>query len=740
MVSLKTSLSLRLSVYVIVVSLIVFSSCFILYYYLIKQSFKEESIEKHIAQTRMISNNIGYILSDITEREVMMSKIVKDNIFNIDLIEDMLLGFVTGNSDVCATYFAFAPEFNKGERRMIYAYEDIDNITRVIRENYDYTKIDWYKRSIENRYWSDPYLGELSKKYVITYSRPIYSNLNKLMGVLCVDIDFRNIAKLFLRNKTEEDSLPYFYADELYLISASQGDKANFEYNLYPVNEDVKYKIIEKDDYLTLGNKENDFLSFFAPIAKTNWAVVNLLTEKDILKEFYSISNKVWCIGITGIFLIFLILLIIINRELQFLEKIVESTEIITQGCFDAPIANVPYKDELFKLRGAFIKMQFFLKGYIEELTKTTAAKERVESEINIAAEIQMAMLPKRESLNMDIAGLLKPAKGIGGDLYDYLLKNNKLYFVIGDVSGKGLSASLVMAKTISLFRSAIISDVPNIVEHMNIGMCYNNDLNLFVTLFMGVLDIESGELNYINAGHNTFYIIGDKVQEIKPKTNIPLGLMSDFIYNEEILSIKDGDYLFFYTDGVSEAINTNNEEFGNERLKEIINIKCINSDDIIQNVYNNVCHFTKDIEQIDDITMLCLRKAQTHLLLVNDIEEVRKLAPYVEGIGSSLGLNLDVIMKLNIALDELLTNIILYSNRPDNVIHIDSYLENSVLVMIIADMGDEFDSSKMGEISINNNNKTAGGLGIFLAKSFVDEFSYRREDHKNIITLKKYI
>ena len=232
-------------------------------------------------------------------------------------------------------------------------------------------------------------------------------------------------------------------------------------------------------------------------------------------------------------------------------------------------------------LRTAFKDMQSSLTKYVSELQETTARKVAMEQELKIASEIQMRMLPKSyppfpERTDIDIYGEVVTAKEVGGDLFDFFIRDEKLFFSIGDVAGKGVPASLVMAVARSMFRSAsMLNTSPKlIVESMNRSVCQSNDSYMFVTLLMGVLDMSTGRLSYTNAGHEPPVLVGSNTRFLPVESNIPLGLRPEWEYTEQEVTIIPGTTLFLYTDGFTEAETVDKKRYGRDRMfKEAIRL-----------------------------------------------------------------------------------------------------------------------------------------------------------------------
>ena len=251
----------------------------------------------------------------------------------------------------------------------------------------------------------------------------------------------------------------------------------------------------------------------------------------------------------------------------------------------------------------------------VEQLRKSNAEKERFGSELRLASQIQLSMMPigHRKTDELEVFGSLVPAREMGGDLFDYYLRDEKLYFFIGDVCGKGAPAALLMAYAHSLLWS--ISQHENnpslILQEINQVASRDNDTCTFFTLFYGVLDLPTGRLDYCNAGHNPPYILGDEVKMLDCESNQPIGPMEDAEFILQTVTLNAGDTIFLYTDGLTEANVTQRHEFGPERTEDVLR-QCITRqllpEEIVNTVTDAVHQFTNHAEQSDDLTMLAIR------------------------------------------------------------------------------------------------------------------------------------
>ena len=348
------------------------------------------------------------------------------------------------------------------------------------------------------------------------------------------------------------------------------------------------------------------------------WSVCTVCPSQIILQELDSTSRKIIYTFTVGMLALFLIVYSTIRRLVRPLEKFSESAREIATGRFDVTIPDVRSNDEIKDLHDSLVFMQRSLSTYVVELKDTTASKERIESELSIAREIQMGMLPKifppyPERNDVDLYAVLHPAKEVGGDLYDFYMDGDRLYFLIGDVSGKGVPASLFMAITRSLFRtlSQQVLSPAKIVTDMNNSISDNNDTNMFVTLIVGILDLKTGKLKLCNAGHNPPILIrpDGQVSFLEFKTQIFVGVIEEYAYTEDETTLDKGSKLFLYTDGVTEAENTDKELYGDEKLLETLSDYATSDVRTTVNaIVKSIATHVEEAEASDDLTILLIQ------------------------------------------------------------------------------------------------------------------------------------
>ena len=528
---------------------------------------------------------------------------------------------------------AFEPDFFKSQGRWFEIYARFADSTRVeCRQigsaDHDYFHQEWYTKALGltkgQGHLSNPYLDkDGSQCVVVTYSTPIHDRQGRQVGVYGIDL---NLSWLFKMIEDEENSYvkrligtndPLDFDDDdddtyfFIQILSQDGEKITGSGNL----DDKALKTIMNADgigFKLMPTAGSTFGISSQRIANTGWTLVVAQHVKLVYIWGAILGVIILFFMTTGSIVIFFFMRRSIRRATRPLNTLSESAQEVAKGNFETPLPTFRHQDEIAELRDSFFMMQWSLKQYVEELKASTAAKASIESEMNIAHNIQMSMLPKTFPAfpnrgDIELYASLTPAKGVGGDLYDFFIRDEKLFFCIGDVSGKGVPASLVMAVTRTLFRNiaAHTSEPKEIVGTMNANISEGNDNNMFVTLFVGVFDLATGLLRYCNAGHDAPYI---KDTLLPCDSNLPIGIMSDWSFTKQQTTIAPGTLLFLYTDGLTEAENANHELFGEERITSVVTGFSGSPQQLIETVTAAVGQFVGDTEQSDDLTMLAIK------------------------------------------------------------------------------------------------------------------------------------
>ena len=402
---------------------------------------------------------------------------------------------------------------------------------------------------------------------------------------------------------------------------------------------------------------------------------------------------------------------------------------------------------EFSRMAAAYNSMTNEINRYIEDIESLNREKHIREAELNIAKNIQLGLLAPDDFDNryVNIEAYMLPAKEVGGDMYDYqVLENGEICFAVADVSGKGVSASLFMARAITLLNiySKLGMTPAKTAEAFNNTLCENNPKKLFITAFVAKYNPETKKLTYTNVGHNPPYLISDKLITLEGAHGMAAGIFPGITYEQEEIILKADDALFVYTDGVNEAQNKDGELLTTKRLEQILAEHIDgNKKAIIKDVLKAVNDFANGALQSDDITMLTLVVNNCYGKILNLKSEVEQLTQINEVIDAIPDLSFDDKWNLKLMAEEIFVNICSYS-YPGSVGDVTFKVEASDRVEItFEDSGVEYDPTKnLLDIETYDHNHTVGGLGKFITFNTADDFEYRYENGKNILKLIKNI
>ena len=616
------------------------------------------------------------------------------------------------NSNIMGAAVAYNPDYEpkKGQPFSPYAYRNgTDIYTKQLNTpEYDYLHQEWYTKPLAEGKgtWSEPYIDEASYSFIVSHKGTIVAYPYK------AELSYKTLYEFLEDHDGLED------ANEI--LSSNNG-----------------YTTVVQNNTGTM------YVLFYSSIEHTGWTLVTIMPLKVILKPVGSIIGIFGILMLIGLIIVAVICRSAIRRVTMPITQFADSADEIASGNLSVELPTIKTKDEMLRLHNSFATMQKSLIQQIEETRSANEEKGRIESELNIARDIQMSMLPKTfppfpDRNDIEIYGKQKPAKEVGGDLYDFYIRDEKLFFCIGDVSGKGVPASLVMAVTRTLFRTISFKEAlpERIMFGINNAMAGNNESNMFVTLFLGVLDLPTGRLRYSNAGH---------------AANVPLGVQTDWKFSQQETTIDLNTCIFLYTDGLTEAENAANEQFMEERMIEVAEGMSHEPQQMIEQMFNAVHQFVGNAEQSDDLTMLAIQytkplekdmKLQRSITLPNDIEKVPVLAEFVDEVCEIVGFDMSTTMGINLALEEAVVNVMSYAYQPGTTgnVNIEAIANETRLKFIISDWGTPFDPTAEKEVdtTLSAEERPIGGLGIHLVRQIMDSINYERIDGMNVLTLRK--
>ena len=715
--------STRMGVMLVLVAAVTLEATALIQYFFSRRGLLEEATLRAESQLEATENRIMDII-DQTETAVRNTLWIAQWALDYpDSLASVSRRLVEDNPVVFGSTVALVPGYYRDKPLFApYVYEGKDGLVfrTLATEEYDYPSQEWFSEPLRQNggYWSEPYIDKGGgEKLMTTYSLPIKDTKGRTAAVLTADVSLAELSEMIGDVKIFPEAFSMIVSREGQIMASPEETlviRASIEEMAARMDDTSGFKQLNRamlsGESGTLPLKVNGVKSYiyFAPVERTGWSMSIVVPEKEIYSGIRKIDAMVKALQLLGLAMLILIL-------------------------------------------RSFFKSQLKYRSLNER-------KKRMEGELQIARDIQMAMVPKvfppfPERNDLDIAASIVPAKQVGGDLYDYFIRDNRLFFCIGDVSGKGIPASLVMAMTRSIFRSVSAhEDNPaNIVAALNRGLSEMNESNMFVTFFCGVLDLSAGTLRYCNAGHNAPMIVSDALRSLPVEPNLALGIDESMQYREQESRLRRGETIYLYTDGVTEAENSEYELFGTERMAARL-AGGGTAEDYLESVQAGVSDFVGKAPQSDDMTQLVIRylgDAQAtedtdRLLLHNDIQEIRRLGAFVETIADGKGLEHGVAAGLNLALEEAVTNVILYAypEGTDGFVEIRYQDGPGSMEFIVSDAGKPFDPTAVPDADVTQDasERKIGGLGIFLVRQIMDEVGYERKDGKNILSLKKYI
>ena len=532
--------------------------------------------------TRMeLTMESDVILNTLEEAELSMREnewSVQKSLAHPDSLFGAVGRMIRSNPSVAGACIAVLPDYYPEKGRLFepYAHKEGGRIVvdQIAGPDHDYTLGPDFQRALREEidFWSDPYAyGTDPVQQLTTYTYPIWDRSGRLAAICGLDIDLTWLSDTLNVHPYYPSSFGFMLTRNGRLVAGPREERVSPQTMAY-VADLVMDPTVDRTirgrhrvnciEFRDPVNREWAYLDFRALPRSPGWIVAEVSYRDEVLAPVRSMMWRILLMALAGLaFVIFII--------------------------------------ERFARVG-------------KRLWESDVKQARIESELRIARRIQEEMLPKSllDRADLTVQGFLAPAKEVGGDLFDYFVRDEKLFFCIGDVCGKGIPAAMVMAVAHSLLRQLCEQeeDPACIVGKLNGEACRNNESGVFLTLFLGVLDLTSGLLRYCNAGHEHPLFIRDTVEELPALANVPVGAFNDFEYRAQETDVAPGAVLFLFTDGVSEAMDINRQQYGRKRLRAFLSDCSRQPDALVHAVGDSVRTFVGTAGQSDDITMLAIR------------------------------------------------------------------------------------------------------------------------------------
>jgi sigma-B regulation protein RsbU (phosphoserine phosphatase) len=635
----KNSIAIKLVLVITLCSALIFAATLGYNYYRSRVILVQE-LEKN-------ARNLAMALVYRVETELVavarvtegMARSLENGRFSEQELLSLIRTTVEKNPEIYGSGVAFEPYVFSAASRLYapYYYREKGKIAfSRLEKSYQYVPYlywDWYQipRELGKLEWSEPYFDEGAGNILMsTCSVPFYREAGgkrQLQGVVTADISLDSLTELVSSVKVlktgyatllSRNGMVLAHPLKNAVMNETSFSMAEAQHD--PAMRKLGQKMIRGESGFILHKNLMGVRSwiYYAPVRSTGWTLAVVFPETELLENVRRLSMTMAAMGFVSILLLIAAVVYIASTITKPLRLLALATDEIASGNFDVDLPPVRSKDEVGMLAHDFQVMKEKLKEYIKNLTETTAAKERIQSELKMATDIQASLLPRLfpafpDRPEFDIYASMDPAKEVGGDFYDFFfIDDTHLCFLIADVSGKGVPAALYMmvAKTLLKSEGQRLGEPDQILSCVNKILASDNDSCMFATVFCAILNTKTGDIRFANAGHNPPLIMDAQgIRYLKPKPGFVLGPMPDTIFETERLALNPGDTLFLYTDGVTEAENEEQKLYGEPELKNALH-RAPRKDlaDLIHFIRREVTRHANGTPQSDDVTMVAIK------------------------------------------------------------------------------------------------------------------------------------
>jgi sigma-B regulation protein RsbU (phosphoserine phosphatase) len=584
-------------------------------------------------------NRIENVLQGVEKIPRFVAYRMAEENSNTNQIVQMLMDILLANPQIYGAALAFEPNQVapglKAYAPYVYRHQSQVRQLDLGTGAYDYFSQDWYliPKELGKPVWSEPYFDEgggetMMCTFSVPFSRQV-DGRSVFAGVVTANVQLEQLVQMVSTISLFQSGYAFLLSQNGQIISHPHQSWV-FKESLFSLADEFGATYLRDiGEAMVRGREGFERIQslhrsqmcwlYYAPVTANGWSVGIIFPEKEILADLHALNREVLWIGTIGFGLLLCVVVFLANSVTRPIRSLAHQTQEIAKGNLDVQLPPIKSHDEVEELSHSFENMRVALKEYIVNLADTTAAKERIESELKIARSIQRSFLPKRfppfpETRSFDVYADLLPAKEVGGDLYDFfLLDDQHLFFSIGDVSDKGVPAALLMAVTKTLMKGVAEQHLSpsEILFKVNHELALDNEAMMFVTLFCGILNLQTGELRYTNAGHLPPILIRDdqRVSWLELPDGMVLGVMEDSTYKTRTITLQPKDTLLLYTDGVTEAMNPKLDLFGEDRLLDLIQSHGYGLPKaLVETVLQSIHKHAEGAQQSDDVTVLALQ------------------------------------------------------------------------------------------------------------------------------------
>lgn len=579
-------------------------------------------------------NRVETVLSSVTRTTEGLARSLENGSYNHRELLALLRSTVAHNREIYGSCAAFEPGAHAPASRPYapYFYRQGEKFVYENEDSFRYLRQDWYQisRELGKTEWSEPYYGDNGSGVLMaTCSVPIRETAggaSRVKGVVVSDISLEWLTDLVASIRVLGSGYAFLLSRNGTIVTHPSREMIMNEtiFSLAEARNTPGLRVLGR----RMVRGGTDFIPYtdlygrrswlyYAPIPSVGWTLAVVFPEAELLAQVRTLSLTGAIMGVVGILLLTVAVAFIARSITTPLRSLATATHELAAGNFDLELPMVRANDEVGLLARDFRTMGESLREYIRNLTETTAAKERIQSELKVATDIQASLLPRLfpafpDRPEFDIFAAMDPAKEVGGDFYDFFfIDDTNLCFLIADVSDKGVPAALYMmvAKTLLKSEAQRLGEPDQILFSVNNILAADNDSCMFATVFCAILHTGTGEVRFANAGHNPPLTIDARgIRYLSVDPGFVLGPMADIDFTTERFTMRPGDTLFLYTDGVTEAQNRQEAPYGDEQLLNALG-RAPRDDltEMIHYIRAEVIRHADGAPQSDDVTMLAL-------------------------------------------------------------------------------------------------------------------------------------
>lgn len=736
---------------------------------------QEQQVEATVAAA---VRDLEVRLSVLEETTHLLAEVVEQGEYSEDELMRLLREAVDDRDDLFGAALALHPRFasDQSEGFAPYYYYHDGDITYVnMALGPDYMLSNWFRDPLSSgrAVWTEPYYDAAGGNInMVTYSVPMYREVGGeryLYGVVTADITLDELQYYLQRMKLGQRGFGFMLSRSGKVMASPEPEDwlQPWTRTISSPGEAERWAALVSR--VTAGEAASAAVACLdgpdgcvvklAPLESTRWPVGAYYAEREILAPLRDYLTKSVLSQLLTLALLLVGITVVSRRITRPLTSLANATGDIATGNFHSPLPETKSRDELGQLVSSFSLMQDRLQDYVDKLQAETASRNRLEGELEAATAIQMSMLPANGHARVvedrfKLWAHLRPAKSVGGDFYSFHAEcQGRLFLAVGDVSDKGVPAALFMARAMTLLQQYVYSTLSaaEIMAELNEQLVEGNENYMFVTLFIGWLDLESLELSFASGGHTPPALSrGGQASALAQESGPALGLAEGQVFPLNAVTLEPGDQVAVFTDGIDEAFDNEGRQFGIDQVHRILGQYGGQSLEAVGTaLLDAVDHHQLEVQQSDDITLMLLEprkagSARTRIKLSDDPGAVSTLQAWMRQLMDEAEIGVAVQAEMQLVAEEVVTNVFKYGQlEKGDGVTLNIELSATRMRMEFCDRGVAFDpleEARRSELGSDIESAAIGGLGVHLFQGLTDEQRYQRVDGENRLLLVKHL